>query len=100
MSKKTFLAAVIILAFLISIVVGMQVVEVAWANFTIPKQIVSPASTTYRVNYVPLNVRIEIGEYYRMVINATVNKVFYSLDGQENLTIPFSVTETNANGYV
>ena len=83
MNKKTALTAIIISALLVSLVVGVQVVEVATANF-VPQAsinfISSPTNTTYGSNFLTLNFTVSF---------AMTNDrwIAYSIDGNENVTV-------------
>jgi hypothetical protein len=81
--KKTLLTTLTIFALLTSLLVGMQAVEVAKANFYMPPantvwNVQYPLNSTYDTNYITLNFTLEtnLGLLY-----------FYSIDGQERIEI-------------
>jgi hypothetical protein len=88
MIKKTFMAVFIISAFLVSIVSGIKVVEIAKAN-VMPMQIYSPTNTTYNVSDIPLDVTITTPQDTRLAHNATIISIFFSLDDRSNDTLSF-----------
>ncbi len=82
MSKITFMAAITITIFLISLVEGMPSVEMAKANF-VPHVIVtiaSPSNQTYNSHFIVLNFTVAF--FYSF--NRTVT---YSVDKLPNVTI-------------
>lgn len=82
MNRKLALAVLIIFGLLSSLVVSMQTVELAKANF-IPYgtvTIISPANQTYNSNYLILN--------FSATFSATNTKtITYCIDGQPQITI-------------
>ncbi len=85
MSRKTALNLLIIFTLIGSLVVGLQAVEVAEANF-LPvasvNHIWSPENKTYNSNLLTLNVSVD---YF--VTKAEDRWIAYSLDGAENVTL-------------
>ena len=99
MGKKAFIAAIVILAFLISLVAGMQGVEVARANpwigepvppsLQVPNKdlplltIQSPQNITYNENEVLLNFTVtEPESWYTTNVSCYISTVSYQIDGQ------------------
>jgi hypothetical protein len=94
MSKKTFMAKIIITAFLISLVSGMQAVKVAKADpflFGVPSLIVnSPPCNPY------LAVKPTVGfsfDYYVSKNLTQIDHFTYSLDENANSTLACSVSD-------
>ncbi len=56
--------------------------------------IASPENTVYPVNEVPLNITIRTTNGFRFGYSNYVNKIFYCLDGQSKVTVPFIVSQT------
>jgi parallel beta-helix repeat protein len=83
MSKRAFIAATTISIIIISILAGMQVVEVAKANF-VPQASInliwSPTNKTYTSNSLILDATFSFAV-------AKGNLILYSLDGNENVTV-------------
>ena len=99
MSKKTFMAAIIIIAFLISLVAGMQAVEVATANpwmgepvppsMRVPNkdspslEIQSPQNMTYYEKEVLLNLTVTKPDSWLTTnVSCYITRINYQLDGQ------------------
>lgn len=60
--------------------------------------ITSPENTIYNVNVVSLNVSIRTTNGFRFGYSNYVNEIFYSLDGNANVSIPFTYTITGSEG--
>jgi hypothetical protein len=89
MRKKTFMEAIIILAFLFSLVAGTQVVEVAMANPfpTYPIiSIESPKNKTYTANSLLLNVTL-VTQLDGLYFTSENRIVDYCIDGKESIQI-------------
>jgi len=56
--------------------------------------ITSPKNTIYNENQVPLNISIRTTNGFRLGYSNYVNEIFYCLDGQANVTVPFVVSQT------
>ena len=56
--------------------------------------ITSPENIIYDVNEVPLSISIRTTNGPRMGYENYVNEIFYCLDGEANVTVPFVVSKT------
>jgi hypothetical protein len=93
--KITKLTLTVILALLVSIVAGMQTVEVATANFKPYKPpkitIFSPSPhQIYTSSNVLLNVSVVVYGIYNPAAYDNITSLNYSLDGQQDIPISFS----------
>jgi hypothetical protein len=105
MSKKTFIAAIIILAFLISLATGMQSVEVvkanplppSWMNPEMTITIQSPQNGTENALPVFVNYTVQCTPVFSLSDNQTqdwIKAFFYVLDGQNMSSSGIRFTET------
>jgi hypothetical protein len=99
MGKKTFMAAIITLALLLSITAGTQDFSAVKANpkpFTLYIYFNSPLNTTYYTNSIVLNFSILKMED----CNNTIRNAWYSVDGQKKTSIELvyeGITADNGN---
>src|SRR4030042_1098124 len=109
MSNKTFMATIIILAFLISLVAGMQSVEVVEANplppsWMHPKMAItiqSPQNGTDNALPVFVNFTAQSSGHFSLSDNQTqdwIRAFYYVLDGQNMSSLGINFTETQLTG--
>jgi hypothetical protein len=109
MSQKTFIAAIIISAFSISLVAGMQSVEVveanplppAWMNPEMTITIQSPQNETENALPVFVNYTVQCTPVFSLSDNQTqdwIKSFFYVLDGQNMSSSGINFTETQLTG--
>ncbi len=103
MKKKTFIAATIISALSISLIAGLQVVDVAKANF-IPGylQVIidSPTQKSYDTNSVALSITVKcIQDYYANESDRSIRWIGYSLDGNANVSLGSGVFVDGKQAY-
>jgi len=79
-------------ALILTSLIGVHLISLVSASFQY--NIISPENTVYPVNEVPLNISIRTTNGFRFGYSNYVNKIFYCLDGQTNVTIPFTVSQT------
>jgi hypothetical protein len=109
MSNKTFMATIIILAFLISLLAGMQSIEVveanplppSWMNPKMTVTIQSPQKGTDNALPVFVNFTAQSSWHFSLSDNQTkdwIKTFFYVLDGQDMSSSGTNFTETQMTG--
>jgi len=91
MSKSNHYRSAVIVIIVVLILLPTTIQE---ATASLQHSITSPKNTIYNENEVPLNISIRTTNGFRFGYSNFVNKIFYCLDGQANVTIPFTVSQT------
>ncbi len=91
MSKSNHYKSAIITIVVVLILLPTTIQE---TTASLQHTITSPKNTIYNENQVPLNITIRTTNGFRFGYSNFVNKIFYCLDEQANVTIPFTVSQT------